>query len=65
MGSHPIVAYAHDVCFMHSCMLNLVAAIISKDQAAKRFGEDWSLWRCACRACLSVSCKTRHPPEFC
>ena len=38
MGSHPTVAYAHDVCFMHSCMLNLVAAIISKDQAAKRFG---------------------------
>jgi hypothetical protein len=28
-----------DSCFIHSCMLNLVAAIISKDQAAKRFGQ--------------------------
>jgi hypothetical protein len=64
-GSHPIVTYAHDVCFMHSCMLNLVAAIISKDQAANRFLR--GLVAVALRMSGVLECflfKTRHPPEF-
>jgi hypothetical protein len=38
-------------------MLNLVAAITAKIRRPSDSGEAWSLWRCACRACLSVHLK--------